>query len=424
MTIVRLICVGAMLLSMTACGGGDGDSEQKDEGAKDPGTKNSRSKDKPAAKPSSLSMPTDVIVSDDAAAAKALLDKVVATYQSTDQYMSTQVIDFESFPEGGPSYRKQFHCGVVFDRKREYLRVLTDVGLGSPTDYIYAKFRYIQKDAASSEFYKERVIAGLPELNYLNGNSVGGEPDGVLLTNKNIHDQFGDVVQLITRPPSNGRPEQGLRFVFRDQVVNDLWIDPKTNLITELWFATKVGMPMIRHMTIDIKELGADGIPESEYRPKPDDKIRLLDQKAPDHLFRKLDGQAVHTVKHDADALVLFFWIAHDQGSVRGLKEFQQTFTAEALKKWNAQALAVNVLQPEEDVRAFMKANDITIDMTRLVEESELDTFGITGFGTTIILNKDKLVYIDGQWSNSETGFYGPAVELILNQLGESKSTN
>lgn len=415
MTILRLISAAILVSMLTACGG---DTPER---GKDKQTPSKDSKDGKTATVQPTVMPTDFKVVDDAAAADALFAKVVAAYRAADQYMSTKVGRLTTLIQGQDPIHGEFNTGIVLDRKRQYLRVLDDMGQGPQTEYIYSKYRHIRQ-AVGASTSKERMVATLPQLGYFVSTNAhyGNLPDGVFLTNDDPAKEFGPAYKLVSRKGPTGELLPGLLFPYPAQSSTILlMVDPKTHFVTDFWQEIKGGFHRVIHFKVNGNDLSSRGLPESELRPMPDDKLRLLDQAGPEFVFETLGGKRISTKNADGPTLVLYFWHGNFKESMIGLKDMQETFGPDGAKFANVNAIAVNLLQPEEDVRQLMKDNGITINVARLPEESDMDVFEVNDAGKTLIIHKGKIVLSQKQEFHGETGFDGPLVELVLKHVSK-----
>jgi peroxiredoxin/predicted small secreted protein len=138
----------------------------------------------------------------------------------------------------------------------------------------------------------------------------------------------------------------------------------------------------------------------------------------PDFTLKDLDGKSVKLSDYKGKIVILNFWAVwckYCKQEMPDLNELNKTL----VKDNEAVILAVDVQESKSTVENYLSANKIDLHVLLDQDGSLTQAFGITGFPTTFIVNKDGTLYtyIPGA-TNKET------LQGILDKIKKGEPAN
>lgn len=118
---------------------------------------------------------------------------------------------------------------------------------------------------------------------------------------------------------------------------------------------------------------------------------------APDFTLKDLEGNEVKLSDYNGKIVILNFWAVWCKYCIEEMPDFN-ALNKELEKGNDAVILAVNVQEKPDTVRKYLTANNITLKVLLDEDGSVAGTYGIDGYPTTFIINKDGslFTYIPG----------------------------
>lgn len=114
--------------------------------------------------------------------------------------------------------------------------------------------------------------------------------------------------------------------------------------------------------------------------------------KAPDFTLKDLEGNTVKLSDYKGKIVILNFWAVWCKYCRLEMPEFNE-FNKELSKKNEAVILTVDVQESKETVKNFITSNNIDLKVLMDEEGTVATAYGITGYPTTFIINRDGTIY-------------------------------
>jgi len=113
---------------------------------------------------------------------------------------------------------------------------------------------------------------------------------------------------------------------------------------------------------------------------------------APDFTLKDLNGKSVKLSDYRGKIVILNFWAVWCKYCKEEMPDLNEL--NKILEKDNeAVILAVDVQESSDTVNSFLSTNNINLKVLMDKDGSVTQTYGITGYPTTFIINKDGTVY-------------------------------
>lgn len=113
---------------------------------------------------------------------------------------------------------------------------------------------------------------------------------------------------------------------------------------------------------------------------------------APDFTLNDLEGNAVKLSDYKGKIVILNFWAVWCKYCLQEMPDLS-ALNKELEKENEAVILAVDVKESPDTVREYLSANNITLKVLLDEEGSVAETYGVPGYPTTFVLNKDGSLY-------------------------------
>lgn len=123
----------------------------------------------------------------------------------------------------------------------------------------------------------------------------------------------------------------------------------------------------------------------------------------PDFSLKDLNGNTVKLSNYRGEVVILNFWAVWCKYCKQEMPDLNK-LNNELQKKNKAVILAVDVQEPHDTVKNYLSSNNIDLKVLLDQDGSLSQTFGVSGFPTTFVINKDGTLYtyISGT-TNKET---------------------
>jgi len=113
---------------------------------------------------------------------------------------------------------------------------------------------------------------------------------------------------------------------------------------------------------------------------------------APDFKLKDLDGKDVKLSDYKGKVVILNFWAVWCKYCIEEMPDLN-ALNKELLKDNEAVILAVNVQEPIDKVKNYLKTNNIDLKVLLDSDGSISQTYGVEGYPTTFVINKDGSLY-------------------------------
>ncbi|EPR10194.1 TlpA family protein disulfide reductase [Ruminiclostridium papyrosolvens] len=113
---------------------------------------------------------------------------------------------------------------------------------------------------------------------------------------------------------------------------------------------------------------------------------------APDFTLKDIDGKTVKLSDYKGKIVILNFWAVWCKYCLIEIPDFNE-LDKQLAKENNAVILAVDVQESEATVKKYLTSNNIGLKVLMDTDGAVSETYGISGFPTTFLINKDGSVY-------------------------------
>ena len=113
---------------------------------------------------------------------------------------------------------------------------------------------------------------------------------------------------------------------------------------------------------------------------------------APDFNLKDLDGKSVKLSDYKGKIVILNFWAVWCQYCKQEMPDLNE-LNKELGKDNEAVIIAVDAQESSDTVKNYLSSNNINLKVLLDQDGSVSQTYGVTGFPTTFIINKDGSVY-------------------------------
>lgn len=113
---------------------------------------------------------------------------------------------------------------------------------------------------------------------------------------------------------------------------------------------------------------------------------------APDFILKDLDGKSVKLSDYKGKIVILNFWAVWCKYCKQEMPDLNE-LNKELEKDNEAVILAVDVKESADTVKEYLTSNNISLKVLLDGDGSIAEKYGITGYPTTFVLNKDGSVY-------------------------------
>lgn len=115
-------------------------------------------------------------------------------------------------------------------------------------------------------------------------------------------------------------------------------------------------------------------------------------QTAPDFSLKDLDGKTVKLSDYKGKVVILNFWAVWCKYCKQEMPDLNE-LNKELEKGNEAVILAVDVQESPDTVRSYLSSNGINLRVVLDQDGSVTGKYGVSGFPTTFIINKDGTVF-------------------------------
>lgn len=131
----------------------------------------------------------------------------------------------------------------------------------------------------------------------------------------------------------------------------------------------------------------------SETQAAPDSsKTEAEKVMAPDFTLMDMDGNSIKLSDYKDKIVVLNFWAVWCKYCIKEMPDLDK-LNKELNDEGDGIVLAVNVQESKETVQKYLDSNDFDIKVLLDENGTVVDTYGVDGFPTTLLVNKDGSVY-------------------------------
>ena len=118
---------------------------------------------------------------------------------------------------------------------------------------------------------------------------------------------------------------------------------------------------------------------------------------APDFMLKDLEDNEIKLSDYNGKIVILNFWAVWCKYCIEEMPDFN-ALNKELEKENDAVILAVNVQEKPDTVRKYLTSNNITLKVLLDEDGSVAAAYGVNGYPTTFIINKDGslFTYIPG----------------------------
>lgn len=113
---------------------------------------------------------------------------------------------------------------------------------------------------------------------------------------------------------------------------------------------------------------------------------------APDFRLKDLNGKDVKLSEYRGKVVILNFWAVWCKFCIQEMPDLNE-LNKELVKGNEAVILAVNVQESSDTVREYLSKGHINLNVLMDQDGSVTEDYGVTGFPTTFIINKDGTIY-------------------------------
>jgi peroxiredoxin len=113
---------------------------------------------------------------------------------------------------------------------------------------------------------------------------------------------------------------------------------------------------------------------------------------APDFTLKGLDGKSVKLSDYQGKIVLLNFWAVWCKYCKQEMPDLNE-LSKELEKKDEAVILAVDVQEPADTVNEYLTSNNISLKVLMDQDGSAAQQYGVSGYPTTFVINKDGSVY-------------------------------
>lgn len=113
---------------------------------------------------------------------------------------------------------------------------------------------------------------------------------------------------------------------------------------------------------------------------------------APDFKLKDLDGKDVKLSDYKGKVVILNFWAVWCKYCIEEMPDLN-ALNKDLQKDNDAVILAVNVQEPIDKVKNYLKTNNIDLKVVLDSDGNISKTYGVEGYPTTFIINKDGSLY-------------------------------
>lgn len=113
---------------------------------------------------------------------------------------------------------------------------------------------------------------------------------------------------------------------------------------------------------------------------------------APDFSLKDLDGNTVKLSDYKGKVVILNFWAVWCKYCKQEMPDLNE-LNKELEKDNNAVILAVDAQESSDTVKDYLTSNDIALKVLLDSDGAVSQTYGVSGFPTTFIVNKDGSLY-------------------------------
>lgn len=113
---------------------------------------------------------------------------------------------------------------------------------------------------------------------------------------------------------------------------------------------------------------------------------------APDFALNDMDGNSIKLSDYKDKIVVLNFWAVWCKYCIKEMPDLDK-LNKELNDEGDGVVLAVNVQESKETVQKYLDSNDFDIKVVLDENGTVVDTYGVDGFPTTFLVNKDGSVY-------------------------------
>lgn len=113
---------------------------------------------------------------------------------------------------------------------------------------------------------------------------------------------------------------------------------------------------------------------------------------APDFILKDLEGNSVKLSDYKGKIVILNFWAVWCKYCKLEMPELNE-LNKELEKGDDAVLLAIDVQEPLSTVTDYLTSNNISLKVLMDTDGTVAQTYGITGFPTTFIVNRDGSLY-------------------------------
>lgn len=137
--------------------------------------------------------------------------------------------------------------------------------------------------------------------------------------------------------------------------------------------------------------------PKSFVMPPPENKTTSRPSQnnnptAPDFSLKDLDGKDVKLSDYRGKIVILNFWAVWCKYCKQEMPDLNE-LNKELVKDNEAVILAIDSQESSEKVRNYLSSDNINLKVLLDQDGSVTQTYGISGFPTTFIINKDGTLY-------------------------------
>lgn len=113
---------------------------------------------------------------------------------------------------------------------------------------------------------------------------------------------------------------------------------------------------------------------------------------APDFILKDLEGTEIKLSDYNGKIVILNFWAVWCKYCIQEMPDLNE-LNKELEKENDAVILTVDVEENPDTVREYLTSNNITLKVLLDEDGTVARTYGIDGYPTTFIINKDGSVY-------------------------------
>lgn len=137
--------------------------------------------------------------------------------------------------------------------------------------------------------------------------------------------------------------------------------------------------------------------PESPVKPPSENKTTSQSSQsnnptAPDFILKDLDGNDVKLSDYRGKVVILNFWAVWCKYCKQEMPDFNE-LNKELAKDNETVILAVNSQESPKTVKDYLSSNNINLKVLLDQDGSVTQTYGVSGFPTTFVINKDGTLY-------------------------------